>query len=98
MSSSYIEPEIYYQEKHDLEVECAGLVKEKDQISASLKGGLKHLDETGKLMKAVSKETPAEFDSELFAAVVENATIVSREKICFNLKCGLQLEERLVKA
>lgn len=98
LSSGYIEPEIYYQEKHDLDVESAGLMKEKDQISGSLKGGLKHLDEAGKLMKAVSKEAPVEFDSELFEAVVENATIVSREKICFNLKCGLQLEERLVKA
>ena len=97
LSSGYIEPEIYYQEKHDLNVECAGLVKEKDQISGSLKGGLKHLKETGKLMKAVSMEAPVEFDSRLFEAVVENATIISREKICFNLKCGLHLEERLVK-
>ena len=49
-------------------------------------------------MKAVSKEAPVEFDGKLFEAVVESATIISREKICFNLKCGLQLEERLVKA
>ena len=94
----YIEPEIYYQEKHDLDVEIVGLAKEKDQISGSLKGGLKHLEEAGKLMKAVSKEAPVEFDGKLFEAVVESATIISREKICFNLKCGLQLEERLVKA
>ena len=63
LSSGYIEPEIYYQEKHDLDVETAGLAKEKDQISGSLKGGLKHLEETGKLMKAVSKEASVEFDS-----------------------------------
>lgn len=98
LSSGYIEPEIYYQEKHDLDAETAGLAKEKDQISGSLKGGLKHLEEAGKLMKAVSKEAPVEFDGKLFEAVVESATIISREKICFNLKCGLQLEERLVKA
>ena len=98
LSSGYIEPEIYYQEKHDLDVEIVGLAKEKDQISGSLKGGLKHLEEAGKLMKAVSKEAPVEFDGKLFEAVVESATIISREKICFNLKCGLQLEERLVKA
>jgi len=98
MASGYIEPEIYYQEKHDLDVESAELFREKDQISGSLRGGLKHLDEAGKLMRAVSKKAPTEFDDELFEAVVETATIVSRETICFNLKCGFHLEERLVKA
>ena len=98
MHTGYLEPEVYYQEKHDLDVQIAELTKEKEQLSGSLKGDLKHMDAAGKLLRAVSKTVSPEFNGELFEEVVETATIISRETIRFNLKCGLQLEERLVKA
>ncbi len=98
MSSGYIEPGIFYQEKHDLEIQVNELMAQKDALANNLKGDLRHLDEASKLMKAVSKTPSAEFDGELFEAIVDTATIVSRETIRFNLKCGLQLEERMVKA
>ena len=98
MSSGYIEPGIFYQEKHDLEIQVNELMGQKDALANKLKGDLNHLNDASKLLKAVSKTPPSEFDGELFGAIVDTATIVSRETIRFNLKCGLQLEERMVKA
>lgn len=36
-----------------------------------------------------------EYDDELFMEIVEKMTVVSREKVKFILRCGLQLEERM---
>lgn len=98
MASGYIEPDIFYQEKSALDTESAALAKEKEQISCDINGDLKHLEAAEKLMKVVSrKSVPYSFDDEIFEEHVESVTILSREKVRFNLKCGLQLEERMVK-
>lgn len=99
MSSEYIEPEIFQAEKNRLTLEADRLTKEKEDISKSINGDLTHLDEAQKLLRFVSKKTEiTEFEDELFLEYVDTITVHTREEITFNLKCGLNLTERLVGA
>lgn len=99
MSSGYIEPEIFHAEKNQLTLEADGLAREKQLISKSINGDLTHLDEAQKLLRFVSKKTEiTEFEDELFLEYVDTITVHTREEITFNLKCGLNLTERLVGA
>lgn len=98
MSSGYIEPEIFQTEKNKLKLEADRLAKEKQLIARSINGNLTHLDETQKLLRFVSKKAEiTEFDDEMFLEYVNTMTVHNRDEITFNLKCGLDLTERLVK-
>ena len=99
MSSEYIEPEIFQAEKNRLTLEADRFTREKQLISKSINGDLTHLDEAQKLLRFVSKKTEiTEFEDELFLEYVDTITVHTREEITFNLKCGLNLTERLVGA
>lgn len=99
MSSSYIEPEIFQAEKNRLNLEADRLVKEKQLIARNINGDLTHLDEAQKLLRFVSKKAEiTEFKDEMFLEYVNTMTVHSRDQITFNLKCGLNLTERLVVA
>ena len=39
-----------------------------------------------------------EFSEHIFSSIVNKAAIVSKKQIVFELKCGLKLKERLVRA
>ena len=98
-ATEYLEPEVYQREKRQLEAEALSFEKEKKNISDEVNGDLKHLDNAQKLLKIVSKcNLPKNFDEALFEEAVESITVLSRGKVSFNLKCGLTLNERLVKA
>ena len=99
MATGYLEPDVYFSEKRDLELEATSLDKERTAISTEINGDLKHLEEAQKLLKTVTKVKPsAEFDDELFCELVDTVTVLSRDTVTFDLKCGLRLKERLVKA
>lgn len=99
MATGYLEPDVYFSEKRDLELEATSLNKERTAISTEINGDLKHLEEAQKLLKTVTKVKPsAEFDDELFCELVDTVTVLSRDTVTFDLKCGLRLKERLVKA
>ena len=91
MATGYLEPEIYQSEKRQLEAEASAFAKEKKAISDEVNGDLKHLDNAQKLMKTVSK-------SNLPRVFVESISVLSRDKVVFKLRCGISLNERLVKA
>ena len=95
LASGYIEGDIYYKEKSGLERKRAELIKKKDKISSDISGDIRHLEEAEKLMKAVSKEESFSYSEELFSNHVDSITVINRNKVTFNLKCGLRLEERL---
>lgn len=98
LSSGYIEPEIFYKEKRELDLQGTELSKEKAQISGVLNGDLKHLASAERLLKAVSKnEVEESFNEELFTEHVSLVTVLSRNRVGFNLKCGLQLEEEFLQ-
>ena len=99
MASGYIEPEIFHAEKNRLTLEADRLAKEKEVLSKSINGDLTHLDEAQKLMRFISKKTEIKaFEDTLFLEYVDTITARSRDEITFNLKCGLNLTERLVRA
>ena len=99
MSSGYIEPEIFHAEKNQLTLEADRLTREKQLISKSINGDLAHLDEAQKLLQFVSKKAEiTEFEDEMFLEYVDTMTVHTRDEITFNLKCGLNLTERLVGA
>ena len=98
MSSGYIEPEIFQAEKNQLNLEADRLAREKQLISKNINGDLTHLDEAQKLLRFVSKKTEiTKFEDEMFLEYVNTMTVHSRDEITFNLKCGQDLTERLVK-
>ena len=97
LSSGYIEPEIFHAEKNQLTSEADRLAREKQLISKSINGDLTHLDEAQKLLRFVSKKAEiTEFEDEMFLEYVDTMTVHSRDEITFNLKCGLNITERLV--
>lgn len=99
LSSGYIEPEIFHAEKKQLILEADRLAREKQLISKNINGDLTHLDEAQKLLRFVSKKAEiTEFEDEMFLEYVDTMTVHSRDEITFNLKCGLNLTERLVEA
>ena len=97
MSAGYIEPDIYHAEHNELLREAEALVKEKQQLSQSIGGGLAHLSEAEKLQRFLTKmEDITEYDAELFVEYVENITVQDRETFTFNMKCVLKLTEKVV--
>ena len=79
-------------------MEADRLAKEKQLISKNINGDLTHLDEAQKLLRFASKKVEiAEFEDEMFLEYVDTMTVHNRDEITFNLKCGLNLTERLVK-
>lgn len=99
MSAGYIEPEVFHLEKNNLILEEDRLEREKQIISKNINGDLTHLEEAQKLLRFASKkEEITEFDDALFLEYVDRITVNSRNEITFNLKCGLNLTERLGKA
>lgn len=99
MRAGYIEPEVFHAEKNQLSIDADNLSKEKQLLSKSINGDLTHLEEAKKLLRFVLKEALLkEYDDEIFLDFVDTITVKSREEIIFNMKCGLNLTERLVES
>ena len=97
MRSGYIEPTLFHSERNELVQEAAELERKRKGLSMSINGDLEHTDEASKLLRFFARSTKVkEYSDELFLEYVDNITVLSREKIVFNLKCGLKLMERLV--
>lgn len=98
MSAGYLDPEIFHMEKSQLVFEADELAKEKKLIFKSINGDLTHLEEAKKLLRFASKKSKIDsFDDDMFLEYVDTITVMSREEIVFNMKCGLHLTERLVE-
>jgi site-specific DNA recombinase len=64
----------------------------------SMSGEYSKVEELKLLMQFTAKNNMVtEFTEELFLAYVDRVTVVSRAEVMFELKCGLNLKERLVK-
>ena len=88
----------FHLEKNQLSIEADELAKEKELISKSINGDLTHLEEAKKLLRFAIKKTSVEaFDDDMFLEYVDTITVLSREEVVFNMKCGLKLKERLVE-
>lgn len=99
MASGYLEPALFNKESNTLTVEADTLRQEKDSLVHSINGDIAKIEELQKLMKFVSKGSmQTEFNDEVFLSFVDQITVQARTEVTFELKCGLFLRERLVKA
>ncbi len=99
MAQGLLDAAVYNSASHNLMVEEQELKDRKEELMNNIGGDKTKVRELQALMDFTSKgEMLTEFDEELFTAFVENIIVQSREEITFRLKCGLKLEERLVRA
>jgi len=97
MASGLLEPALFNKENNALTVKEQRLQEEKRQLMTSVSGDRTKVDDLEKLIKAISSgRMLTEYEDELFLAHVAGITVLSREEIVFELKCGLRLKERLV--
>ena len=97
MAKGYLEPALFNKEKNSLEAERERLLVEKDQLTRSVNGNIAKVDEVDRLLKFATKSKMlTAYEDELFENYVEKIIVFSREKVGFELKCGITLKERLV--
>lgn len=97
MASGLLEPALFNKENNALTVKEQRLQEEKRQLMTSVSGDRTKVDDLEKLIKAISSgRMLTEYEDKLFLAHVAGITVLSREEIVFELKCGLRLKERLV--
>lgn len=97
MASGLLEPALFNSENNILIQEREMLEAEKNKLMHSVSGDRTKFDALEKLIKYVSgSEMLIDYEDDVFLAHVDKITVVSREKIVFELKCGLELKERMV--
>jgi len=97
MAKKCLEPALFNKESNALTVEAVRLRNERESLIHSISGDRTKIDELQKLVKFTAKGNMlSQFDDENFLDYVEKITVLSSTDIKFELKCGLQLKERLV--
>ena len=65
-------------------------------LSKRVKGDACHIQAATALLRFTERSSMLDsFDEELFEETVSRVRVLSREKIAFELKCGLTLTERM---
>lgn len=97
MASGLLEPALFSKENNALILEEKRLQEEKKQMINTVSGDRTKIETLETLIKFVScSEMLTEYLDEAFLSHVERITVLSREEVVFELKCGLKLKERLV--
>ena len=97
MASGLLEPALFSKENNALILEEKRLQEEKKQMINTVSGDRTKIEALETLMKFASgSEMLTEYSEEAFLSYVEGITVISREEVVFELKCGLKLKERLV--
>lgn len=97
MASGLLEPALFNSENNILIQEEEKIQSEKNRLMNSVSGDRTRFDALEKLIKYVSgSEMLTDYDDEVFLAHVDSIMVVSREEVVFVLKCGLELNERMV--
>ena len=93
---SYIDQIIYNEEMNTLLAQADRYNTEIEMLSKSVKGDACHIQAATTLLHFTEKSSMLDsFDDELFEETVSCIRVLSREKIAFELKCGLILTERM---
>jgi site-specific DNA recombinase len=96
MTQGIIDPVLYNKETNGLLSQVDSFRSEIESRKNEVSGDVKNVNETMELLHFAEKGgmTPV-FDEELFEKYVKRIVIRSRQEICFELKCGLRLTERM---
>ena len=97
MTSVKLSPALFHKVSNELNTEAEMLCKKKEGLLYSMNGEYSKVDELKSLMQFTTKNNMVtEFTDELFLAYVARVTVISRTEVMFELKCGMNLKERLV--
>lgn len=83
--------------------EAQGILREKNHLQAQIakleknvEGNVSTFEQTKALLRFVLKDQMQEaFDESLFSSFVKQIRILSRDECLFEMKCGLNLKERI---
>ena len=91
-----IEPAVYTQSLNGVTAEVERLTTEKDALSYIASSEISHIEETRKLLFFADKEEFLDgFDGEIFETYVDRIVVKSQTELEFQMKCGLNLIERI---
>lgn len=91
-----IEPAVYTQSINGVTAEMEKLTTEKDALSYIASSEISHIEETRKLLAFADKGEFLEgFDGEIFETYVDRIVVKSQTELEFQMKCGLNLTERI---
>ena len=96
MAGNYIPPDICNQELNTLKAHASKLKAEIAALEKSAEGSGSVISAIRELIAFTGKNRMlTEFDEELFKRFVNRITVMDRNHISFELKCGLALKEEL---
>ena len=96
MTKGYLEPAVFAKENNRLRKEAEDLQKMKKNFAYGINGSMGKHEELNRLLKFIEKaEMLTVFNAAFFEEYVDHVTVLTREEIAFNLKCGLSLKERV---
>lgn len=96
MAQGYIGQVLFNQENTALLAQADGLRADIQAINSNMTGDTSKVAETENLLRFTERGGMlAEFDDLLFSKFVDRIRVDSRQQICFLLKCGLTLRERI---
>jgi len=98
MTKGYLDPAVFNKGNNELLQEAERIQRQKESISRFINSDNINLHEVSELLQYATKsEMLNNFDGELFTRFVERILVYSRTEIGFELKCGITLNERLVR-
>lgn len=98
MASGLLEPALFSKKITALTLEEKRLQEEKKQMISTVSGDRTKIAALEKIIKfAFGSNMLTEYSDEIFISHVEGITVLSREEIVFELKCGLKLKERIAR-
>ena len=96
MTQGIIDQVLYNRENNFLLSEAENKKREMEALSNNISGSVSTLASANDLLHFTEKGVMLDaFDDELFTRHVDRIIVVSREEVCFELKCGLSLHERM---
>lgn len=97
MTSVKLSPALFHKVSNELNTEAEMLSKKKEGLQYSMNGEYSKVEELKLLIQFTAKNNMVtEFTDELFLSYVNRVAVISRTEVMFELKCGLNLKERLV--
>lgn len=98
MTKGYLEPAVYNRSNNELLQEAERLQRQKVSLIRFHCDDARNLSGVSELLQFTTKAaTLTRFDGNVFTRFVERVVVYSRTEIGFELKCGITLNERLVK-
>ena len=96
LSQGIIDSIIYNKETNDLLFQSDNYRAEIESLKHTVSDSIRLVTETTMLLRFAEKTTiTTTFDEKLFQKFVDRIVVHSRNKVCFELKCGLTLTERM---